>query len=79
MIIPSHTASTVYFQLRFFISRTVLYLSWQSLHTAGSTQLLHILPPEFLAGGMEAIVRRLGDPDQRRRWPAASKAATAST
>lgn len=29
MIIPSHTASTVYFQLRFFISRTVLYLSWQ--------------------------------------------------
>ena len=36
-------------------------------YTAGSTQLLHILPPEFLAGGMEAIVRRLGDPDQRRR------------
>ena len=28
-------------------------------YTAGSTQLLHILPPEFLAGGMEAIVRRL--------------------
>lgn len=36
-------------------------------YTAGSTQLLHILPPEFLAGGMEAIVRRLGDPDQRRQ------------
>ena len=36
-------------------------------YTAGFTQLLHILPPEFLAGGMEAIVRRLGDPDQRRR------------
>ena len=35
-------------------------------YTAGSTQLLHILPPEFLAGGMEAIVRRLGDPDQRK-------------
>ena len=35
-------------------------------YTAGSTQLLHILPPEFLAGGMEAIVRRLQDPDQRK-------------
>ena len=35
-------------------------------YTAGSTQLLHILPPEFLAGGIEAIVRRLGDPDQRK-------------
>ena len=35
-------------------------------YTAGSTQLLHILPPEFLAGGIEAIVRRLQDPDQRK-------------
>ena len=35
-------------------------------YTAGSTQLLHILPPEFLAGGMEAVVRRLSDPAARR-------------
>ena len=28
-------------------------------YTAGSTQLLHILPPEFLEGGMDAVVRRL--------------------
>lgn len=31
-------------------------------YTAGSTQLLHVLPPEFLAGGTEAIARRLMDP-----------------
>ena len=31
-------------------------------YTAGSTQLLHVLPPEFLAGGTEAIARRLADP-----------------
>ena len=35
-------------------------------YTAGSTQLLHILPPEFLTGGMEAVVRRLSDPAARR-------------
>lgn len=35
-------------------------------YTAGSTQLLYILPPEFLAGGMEAVVRRLSDPAARR-------------
>jgi len=35
-------------------------------YTAGSTQLLHILPPEFLAGGTEAIARRLADPDAQR-------------
>ena len=29
MIIPSHTASPVYFQLWFFVSRAILYLSWQ--------------------------------------------------
>ena len=29
MIIPSHTASTVYFQFWFFISWAVLYFSWQ--------------------------------------------------
>lgn len=31
-------------------------------YTAGSTQLLHVLPPEFLEGGTEAIARRLMDP-----------------
>ena len=35
-------------------------------YTAGSTQLLHILPPEFLEGGMDAVVRRLADPAQRQ-------------
>lgn len=34
-------------------------------YTAGSTQLIHILPPDFLAGGTEAITRRLADPEQR--------------
>lgn len=31
-------------------------------YTAGSTQLLHVLPPEFLAGGTNAIAKRLKDP-----------------
>lgn len=35
-------------------------------YTAGSTQLLHILPPDFLEGGMEAAVARLADPAVRR-------------
>ena len=35
-------------------------------YTAGSTQLLHVLPPEFLAGGTEAIAMRLVDPDAQR-------------
>ncbi len=35
-------------------------------YTAGSTQLLHILPPEFLEGGMDAVVKRLRDPAARR-------------
>ena len=35
-------------------------------YTAGSTQLLHILPPEFLAGGLEAVIRRLADPAARQ-------------
>ncbi len=35
-------------------------------YTAGSTQLLHILPPEFLEGGMDAVVKRLRDPAVRR-------------
>ena len=30
-------------------------------YTAGSTQLLHILPPEFLEGGMDAVAERLAD------------------
>ena len=33
-------------------------------YTAGSTQLMHVLPPEFLAGGTEAIAKRLCDPQQ---------------
>ena len=36
-------------------------------YTAGSTQLLHILPPELLEGGMDAVVRRLRDPAVRRQ------------
>lgn len=35
-------------------------------YTAGSTQLIHILPPDFLAGGIEAVVRRLQDKGARR-------------
>jgi len=31
-------------------------------YTAGSTQLVHILPPEFLPGGTDAICARLRDP-----------------
>ena len=31
-------------------------------YTAGSTQLLHVLPPEFLMGGTDAIAKRLIDP-----------------
>lgn len=31
-------------------------------YTAGSTQLLHIIPPEFLQGGTEAAMERLADP-----------------
>ena len=34
-------------------------------YTAGSTQLLHIIPPEFLQGGTEAAMLRLRDPDVR--------------
>ena len=35
-------------------------------YTAGSTQLLHIMPPELLAGGTDEICRRLLDPAARR-------------
>lgn len=36
-------------------------------YTAGSTQLTHILPPEFLQGGTDAICARLADPLQREQ------------
>jgi N-acyl-D-aspartate/D-glutamate deacylase len=36
-------------------------------YTAGSTQLMHILPPEALRGGAAALTERLGDP-AFRRW-----------
>lgn len=35
------------------------------LYEAGSTQLLHLLPPDFLKGGTEVIAARLRDPAQR--------------
>lgn len=35
-------------------------------YTAGSTQLLHILPPEFLRGGTEELLERLRQPRQRQ-------------
>ena len=35
-------------------------------YTAGSTQLIHILPPDFLTGGTEAITERLRSPQQRK-------------
>ena len=35
-------------------------------YTAGSTQLLHVLPPEFLIGGTDAIAARLIDPDAQK-------------
>lgn len=36
-------------------------------YPAGSTQLIHVLPPEFQAGGAEALTRALEDPAQRAR------------
>ena len=36
-------------------------------YTAGSTQLIHILPPEFLQGGPAAITERLKDSAARRQ------------
>ena len=35
-------------------------------YTAGSTQLLHILPPDFLAGGLDRTLARLRDPAARQ-------------
>lgn len=37
------------------------------LYDAGSTQLLHLLPPDFLKGGVDAICDRLRDETQRER------------
>ena len=36
-------------------------------YPAGSTQLIHVLPPEFQAGGVEALTAALQDPECRRR------------
>lgn len=36
-------------------------------YPAGSTQLIHVLPPEFQAGGVEALTAALRDPGDRRR------------
>lgn len=35
-------------------------------YPAGSTQLIHVLPPEFQAGGMEALTAALLDPEKRK-------------
>lgn len=35
-------------------------------YPAGSTQLIHVLPPEFQAGGMEALTAALLDPEKRQ-------------
>ncbi|MDO4853192.1 MAG: amidohydrolase family protein [Clostridia bacterium] len=35
-------------------------------YTAGSTQLMAILPPEFLQGGTKAVTERLNDPSRRQ-------------
>ena len=36
-------------------------------YTAGSTQLIQVLPPEYLEGGAEGIVKRLSDREQRAK------------
>lgn len=36
-------------------------------YPAGSTQLIHVLPPEFQAGGLESLTAALLDPESRRR------------
>lgn len=36
-------------------------------YPAGSTQLIHVLPPEFQAGGVESLTAALRDPEYRRR------------
>lgn len=39
-------------------------------YTAGSTQLLHILPPDYLTGGLDAVSERLKDAGIRRELAA---------
>jgi len=34
-------------------------------YTAGSTQLMHVLPPDFIEGGTAKVIERLKDPVQR--------------
>lgn len=36
-------------------------------YPAGSTQLIHVLPPEFQAGGIDALTAALRDPGDRRQ------------
>ena len=36
-------------------------------YLTGSTQLVHVLPPAYQQGGTEAILKRLSDPDCRKR------------
>ena len=36
-------------------------------YPAGSTQLIHVLPPEFQAGGLEKLTSALQNPEDRRR------------
>ena len=36
-------------------------------YTAGSTQLIQILPPEYLEGGVPGILKRLTDPKMRKK------------
>lgn len=45
-------------------------------YTAGSTQLMHILPPDFLTGGIEQVTKRLLDPEERRALTERIKTAT---
>lgn len=42
-------------------------------YTAGSTQLIQILPPDYLEGGVEEMVKRLTDPEKRRELTAILK------
>lgn len=43
-------------------------------YTAGSTQLIHVLPPEFQEGGTEALTKRLLDDAARKEMRARMKA-----
>lgn len=42
-------------------------------YTAGSTQLIQILPPEYLEGGFPAITKRLKNPAERKKLTAILK------